>query len=155
MLVGSVSVGTRLEQDRQAREAALAQEHAQPALAELALAEQCVAIAVRTKLGRRVVQVEHTEPLEPDLAIEFVDHRSELAPLADLVARRQQVTRVEADSKTIAGARDLDHLRELVERAADREAGAGGVLEEERAPLRAPEGLLECLAGALVGRFRF
>ncbi|PWU24449.1 MAG: hypothetical protein C5B48_06305, partial [Candidatus Rokuibacteriota bacterium] len=90
MLVGSVSVGARLEQDRQAREVALAEEHAQAVLAELALAEQRVAIAVRPELAGRVVQVEDMQPLEPDCAIEVLDHRGQRARLAHLVPRREQ-----------------------------------------------------------------
>jgi hypothetical protein len=46
--------------------------------------------------------VQHAKPVEPDLAIEFVDQGSERVRLSDLIARRQQVARVQADSKTIA-----------------------------------------------------
>src|SRR5256885_15626004 len=112
--VGTVPVGPRLEQHRKLREAPLSEEHAQSVLAELTLAEDRVTVAVRAERGRRVVQVERPQAGEPDFPIELVDHRPERDRLADLVPRREEVARVEADAEALAGARDVDHLREFI-----------------------------------------
>ena len=65
-----------------------------------------------------------------------VDHLAEGLRRADVVARREQVARVEADPEPLAAAGGVEQRRELLERAPERAAGAGRVLEVQRGSRR-------------------
>ena len=104
-----------------------------PALADLAVAEVHVAVAVRAERVHRVVAVQRAEPVEPDDAVELVQHLGQVVRGADVVARGEQVAGVEADAEPLVPAGDLDQPRQLLERAPERPARAGGVLEVQRA----------------------
>ena len=68
---------------------------------------------------------------------------------ADVVARGEQVAGVQADAEPLVAAGDLDQPRQLLERAPERAARAGGVLEVQRAVLGLRERLGDHRAGAL------
>src|SRR5207247_785002 len=90
-LVGAVAVRARhVEQHRQVLEPLLAEEHPQAILAELALTEVRVAVAVRPERGHRVVEVKRLQALEFDVAVEFVEDVGERIRLAHLIPRRVQ-----------------------------------------------------------------
>ena len=55
----------------------------------------------------------------------------ELGPVGDVVARHVEVARVEADAEPRVPVERLVERRQLVDGAADRAAGAGGVLHQE------------------------
>ena len=122
-----------LEHVRHALEARLGQERGHPALADLAVAEVHVAVAVRAERVHRVVAVQRAEPVEPDDAVELVEHLGQVVRGADVVARGEQVAGVQADAEPLVPAGDLDQPRQLLERAPERPARAGGVLEVQRA----------------------
>ena len=67
---------------------------------------------------------------------------------ADLVARREQVAGVEAHAEPRAAACRLDQRRQLLEGAAERAAGAGRVLEVQRATVGLRQRLRDHLTGA-------
>ena len=72
----------------------------------------------------------------------------------EVVARREQVARVEADAEPFAAAGGLQQGGELAEGPPERATRAGGVLEVQRAAVGLGERLLDHLAGALDRRRR-
>ena len=64
-----------------------------------------MAVAVGAERRRRVVDVQRAEPVEPDDAVELVEHRGERLRGADVVARGEQVAGVEADAEPLVAAR--------------------------------------------------
>ena len=87
-----------LEQRGQALEGGMAEEDAEP-LAELALEDVRVPVAVRPERRLRVVQVQAAQPVEADVAVELLDERVERVPVGHVVAGDPQVARVEADAE--------------------------------------------------------
>ena len=96
------------------------------------LADVRVAVAVRPELGGRVVDVEAAEAVEPDPLVELRRASSRGRPVGDVDARDPEVAGVEAEPQRADGGRAAStRSRELVDRAADRPARAGGVLDQE------------------------
>src|SRR4051812_14681238 len=96
--------------------------------------------------------MQRAEPIEADDRVALVEHGAQALGCANVVARRQQVARVEAQSEPLVAAGELDHLRELLERASERAAGAGGVLELQLAALGLVERLGDRRGSALERR---
>ena len=122
-----------LEDARQTVEARLGQKRRAALHAQLALAERGVAVAVRAERGDRVVDVQRAQPVEPDHAVELVEHLAQALGGADVVAAGEQVAGVEARSEPLAAAGAVDQRRKLLERPAQRAARAGGVLDVQGA----------------------
>ena len=122
---------------------------AQPSRADLAVAEVAVAVAVGAERRCGVVDVQRAEPVEADHAVELVEHGGERLGGADVVAGGEQVAGVQADAEPLVAAGGLDQPRELLERAPERAAGAGGVLEVQRAVVGLGERLGDHLRRAL------
>src|SRR3954470_17099015 len=137
----------RLHDARQPVEARLGQEHGAAVGAELALRDVGVAVAVRAERRLRVVEVQRPDALDPDELDALVEDRAERVGGADLEPRSEQVTGVEADAEALVAARRVDERGELVERAAERAAGARGVLEVQRAAVALRQRLADDLAG--------
>ena len=83
------------------------------------------------------------QPVAADDLVELVDHLAERLARADVVARGEQVAGVQADAEALLAAGELDQRGELLERAPERPARAGGVLEQQRARLGLRERLLD------------
>ena len=133
-----------LEQRRQALEARLGQEGRAAARAELAVAGRRVAVAVRAERRLRVVHVQAAQPVEPDERHAVVDH---LARACRPCGCRSRWPAGGSESRQtpirLSPPRQLDQVAQLVEGAAERVAGAGGVLEQQAAASRtrrAPRG---------------
>ena len=130
-------------------------------VAHQALADVVVTVAVRAQGRLRVVHVQCLEAVEPDLFVHFLYDAVQLVSVGDVVARGVQVARVEADADARVAVEAVDERGELVDRAADRVARAGRVLDQQPGVVRAAlEALLQCghdafqplvEAGALVG----
>ena len=106
------------------------EEHAD-ALAHLALEHVRVPVAVRAERRRAVVDVQRAQPVEADRRVHLGDDRVERGAVGHVVAGGVQVARVEADAEPLVAVERVDELRELVDRAADRAAGAGRVLDQQ------------------------
>ena len=78
-----------LEHARQALEARLGQERGDALAADLAVAEVGVAVAVGAQRRRRVVDVQRAEPVEPDDAVELVEHARERLGACGCRSRRR------------------------------------------------------------------
>src|SRR4029078_5137884 len=99
--VGSVTVRTgNLEQRGQALELRVPEEDRHP-LADQAVAGVVVPVAVRAERRLRVVRVQAAQSVEADVAVELLQHAVELGPVGDVVARRPEVARVEADAEAL------------------------------------------------------
>ena len=122
---------------------------AQPLVAQLALAHDRVPVAVGAEPHRRVVRVQRPEAVEPDDAVELVDHLPEGLRRADVIARGEQVARVQADAEPLAAPGGVEQPGELLERPPERAAGACRVLEVQVAAVGLRQSLLDDLAGAL------
>src|SRR6476659_360768 len=85
--------------------------------------------------------MQRAQALAPHDRVEVLQRVAQAFDGANLVARRQQVARIQADPEAIAAAGGIDQSRKLLERTSKRAAGAGGVLEMQVAAL----GLVECL----------
>ena len=92
--------------------------------------------------------MQRADALEPDAPRALVEDRVEALLGADVIARREQVAGVQAEPEPLVAAGGLDERRELRERAAERAARAGGVLEVQRAALGLRQRLGDDLARA-------
>ena len=92
--------------------------------------------------------MQRAEAVEADDRVEVVDDAGQPLRRPHVVAGGEQVAGVEADAEALVAAGQLDQRRELLERAAERAAGAGGVLEVQRARLGLRERLGDRLAAA-------
>src|SRR5829696_750862 len=106
------------------------QEGAHP-LAELALEHVRVPVAVRPERRGRVVDMQRSEAVEPDPLLHLLEDAAEGLRLPDLDPRHVEMARVEADPQPRMALEGVEDDGELVDRAADRAAGAGRVLEQE------------------------
>jgi len=97
-------------------------------LAEEAVADVVVPIAVRAERRLRVVHVQAAQAVEADALVEVGDQTVEHLPIGDVVARGEQVARVEADTEPLVSTGRVVDGHQLVERASDRVAGARCVL---------------------------
>ena len=84
-----------------------------------------VPVAVRPQLGGRVVDVEATEPVEADPLVDLAEGRVVGLRIGDVDARDPEMAGVEAEPQARVAVEPVDERRELVDRAADRAAGAG------------------------------
>src|SRR5690242_16236470 len=145
-------VADLLEQRGQLLEARLGQERRQPGLAELAVRQVLVPVAVRAERHGGVVHVDAREAVEPEVGLEVVHHPREPVVRSDVEAAGEHVAAVEAHADPLRPAAEVDELVELLERPADRASRPGGVLEEEAARVGLAEHLLDRLTDALQGR---
>ncbi len=122
-----------LDQRGQRLEPRLGEKHGQARLADLALAQVGVAVAVAAERDLRVVDMQAAQALETNLGFELVDDLAQGFDGPDLIAGGEQVAAVEARAETLVAAGKLDQLGELVEVAAERSRGSGRVLEQQRA----------------------
>ena len=90
-----------------------------------------VPVGPQRRLG--VVDVQRPEAVQADRSIGGLEHRLEARCCADVVAGGEQVAGVEAQPEPGRAARGLDQRVQLLERASERPARAGGVLEVQRA----------------------
>src|SRR2546421_4583002 len=125
-----------LEESRQLLQLRMREENAEP-LTEQALADVVVPVAVRPERGLRVVHMQRPEPLEADALVDLGEHAVELLTLRDVVAGGVEMAGVEADAEPLVSTQGVVERRELVDRAADRIAGAGRVLDQQPGGLRA------------------
>ena len=93
--------------------------------------------------------MQRSEALQADDAVELVDDLAERLGRAYVVSGREQMAGVEADPDAVAAAGGVEQRLELLERAAEGAAGAGGVLEVERALVGLGQRFVDDLAGAL------
>jgi len=89
-----------LEQCGQALQLRVPEEDRQ-LVADQAVADVVVPVAVRAERRLRVVHVQATQTVEPDLAVELLDHGVQLGRLRHVVAGGEQVARVEADAQPL------------------------------------------------------
>ena len=118
------------------------------ALAELPGADVRVPVAVGAERRLRVVEVQRADPPGPQLAARLAQHRVRSLRGADVIAAREQMAGVQADTEPLRAARRLDQLRELREGAPQRAARPGRVLEVELGAVAVGERLGDRLAGS-------
>src|SRR5205823_8462556 len=129
--VRAAVLGARgLEHGRQPFQARTGQEHAE-LLAELALEDVRVPVAVRAERGGGVVDVQRAKPVEADPGVELVEARVELGRVGHVDAGHPEVAGVEADAEPRMPLEPLPDRRELRDRATDRPAGARRVLHQQ------------------------
>jgi len=87
------------------------------------------------------------EAVEADHAVAFVEGPAQPGRGADVVSRRQQMTRVETQPQPSVAARRVEQRGQLGEGPTERAAGPGGVLELQRALRAAGESLADHRAG--------
>ena len=134
-LAGIAAVGAvRLEDRGQRLEGRVRDERADAVLHH-AEAQGRVAVAIRAERRVRVVHVEAAQPVEPDRGVEARERLVEGVGVGDVDAGDEPVARVETDPEPGVAVEPVDEGRELVDRAAQRPSGAGGVLEDEPEPL--------------------
>jgi hypothetical protein len=97
-----------------------------------------VAIDAAAERLLRIVHVEHREPLEADKPPELRERRRVAFRRANVVARCEQMARVEAYADAAVVVHLRDDRGELFERGAERRALAGGVLEQDHRPATSP-----------------
>ena len=119
-----------LEHRRQPLQPRVGEEHAE-LLAELALEDVRVPVAVRAERGGGVVDVQRAQPVEADRGVDLVEAGVERGRVGHVDARHPEVARVEADAEPRMPVEPLPERRELVDRASDRAAGAGRVLHQQ------------------------
>ncbi len=139
---------------REPLEARLREEDRAAGLPDLALPERRVAVAVAAQRGERVVDVQRPEAVEPDRGVARRERRVEPLHGPDLVARGEQMAGVEAHAEAAVVARRLEQGGQLLERAAERAARAGGVLQLERTSLARGQRLADHRARPVDGRPR-
>jgi hypothetical protein len=129
--VRSVAVGARdLEDRRQPLELRMREEDAHP-VADLALEDVGVPVAVRAERRAGVVYVQRPQPVEPDALFDLVHAGVERRAIGDVDARDPEVARVEADAESRVAVQPLHEDGQFVHRAADRPTGARRVLDQE------------------------
>jgi hypothetical protein len=132
--VGAAVVGARHLQDRgEALEGRVAEQGPEGSRAHVAAAGVVVAVDAGAVGHLRVVDVEAGQPLQADGPVEVVHQGIGRVDGVEGHARGPGVLGVQADAQTgiVAGAGD--DPGQLLEGPADGAAGAGGVLEQERA----------------------
>jgi len=110
--IGKGKIGVRalvvgplaLDDQRQALEARLRQECRAPPFAELALPDVRVTVSVGAERRLRVVEVQRLEPFQAHDGVEPVQRVGQPRRGPDVVARGQQMARVQADAEPLARA---------------------------------------------------
>ena len=100
-------------------------------LAHLSLEHVRVPVAVRAERRRGVVDVQCPQAIQADARVELTDELVDLLGIADVVARRIEVARVEAQPEPRVAAEPVEQRVQLLERASDRATGSGRVLDQE------------------------
>jgi hypothetical protein len=138
----------RLHDERGVPKARVADQVAEPNLADPPAADVLVAIVVRPGLGLRVVEVDEDQPPEPHAPLEGLEESVDRPRLVEPDAGAPGVGRVEAepeamirDAELRSRVRDPGQLRD---RRADRPAATGRVLEDDHRRVRAVVDGLEC-----------
>src|SRR5947207_55217 len=122
MLVGArdLEVGTQVLEGRMREECA-------EVFADQPLPDIRVPVAIRAERGRAVVDVEGTQPVEAQTLVDLVYQLVDRLRVGDVVAGGEEMARVEAHAEARMAVELLEQYFELVERAADRSAGAGRI----------------------------
>ena len=142
-----------LEQGRQALHVGMRQKRSK-ALAHEPFADVRMAIAVRPERRLGVVYVDGTEAVQADAVVDLGKHLVDPGRGGHVDARDPEVAGIEADAEVRVSSEPIDEDGELVDRAADRTAGAGRILEQEPSRIRAPvEHTLDGREHALESRF--
>jgi len=81
--------------------------------------------------------VQEAQAVEADALVHLLQQSVELVTVGDVVARGVQVARVEAETEARMPSQAIDDRRQLVHRAPDRAAAAGGVLDQQPGFVRA------------------
>ena len=108
----------------------MAEEGCEP-VADEALADELVAIAIRAERCLRVVHVEDAEAVEPDRGVELLERGVERGGIGHVDAGGPPVAGVETDAEPRVAIRRVRERGELGDRPADRPACTGGVLHAE------------------------
>src|ERR1700736_1442673 len=104
---------------------------AEPFDPDPALADVPVAVAVAAQLDLRVVEVEHHDPVEPELALDELEEALDVVLGVDRIPGGPRVRGVEAEAQVRVIDR-ADDLAELLHRAAAELARARAVLDHQR-----------------------
>src|SRR5215831_2894754 len=129
--VRAVAVGSRdLQHGREVLHPGVREEHPQ-AVAHQPVADVVVAVAVRPEWRLRVVRVQRAQPVEPDALVNLLEAGVPRLWIGHVDTGDVEVTRVEADAEPLVPVERVEQDRELVDRAADRAARAGGVLHQQ------------------------
>src|SRR4051794_31614854 len=110
-----------------------------------------MAVGVAAQPDLRVVDVQRAEALLADQRDAVIEDLGEAVAPADVEAAGVQVARVQAQAEALAAAGRLHEVCELVERAPQRAAAAGGVLQVQWAAIGLGERLADDGARALDG----
>src|SRR5207247_9372019 len=86
--------------------------------AEVAIADVLVPIDTAPEWPLRIVQVKQLQAIEPHDAAELLERVGVSFRRADVVARREQMARVQTDADSRRSLHVLDHRRQLLERPA-------------------------------------
>src|SRR4029077_6758694 len=87
---------------------------------------------IRAERGGGVVDVERTQPVEPERVVDLRHQRVDHGRLAEVHAGNVDGARIKAEPESrVAGG--VDHGGQLGDVPTDRVAGAGGVLEQQPA----------------------
>jgi hypothetical protein len=98
---------------------------------EAPLPDMLVAIDAAAERFLRVVQVKHLQAIESHQTSELFECRRVAFGRTDVIAGRDQVTRVQADADAAMVVHLGDDHRELLERRAERGALTGRVLQQD------------------------
>ena len=92
------------------------------------VADVVVPVAVRAQRRLGIVGMQRAQAVEADPVVEVGEQCVKTTVVGDVDAGHEEVARVEADAEPFVAPERVEDERELVERAADRSAGAGRVL---------------------------
>src|SRR5215203_431457 len=115
----------------------VAQEHRE-LLSEQAILHVGVPVAVRPERCGRVVYVQRTQAVEPDLPVELVEDRVERGRVGHVATRRVQVARVQTDTEARMPVEPIEDDGKLLDGPADRSTRPGRVLHQQPCRVRAP-----------------
>ena len=87
-------------------------------------------VAIRAQRRLRVVDVEGSEPLQADLAIDLLDETIKRVAIRHVASRGIEMARVEADPEAAEASQLVEDHSELVDRTANGASGARAVLEQ-------------------------
>jgi hypothetical protein len=100
-------------------------------VADESLAKVRVAVTVGAQRGLGVVHVKGSQAIESDQAVELVEQRIERGRVGHVVPGCPEMAGIEADAEASMAPQPVDERCQLLERATDRPAGTGGVLDQE------------------------
>ncbi len=109
----------RLQQFGQAGEAGVVEEHAEGFQADLSLTDVLVPVDTRAERLLRVVEVEGTDVIEADEALDLSRQPLVAVTGPDVVAGGKDVAGVDADADALAVVEAVEDRSELFDRAAE------------------------------------